>query len=98
MLAARRGVMTKWIGTVAVGILGLALAAPASSMAATQVAVQHQPSPQATDPGTRRHDRHYESVRRYEPYQPHYYARPVYYRPYPYGVPYPFVLGFGPWW
>ena len=88
--------MTRWIATVVVaGVLGMALSAPAHSMAATKVAAQHQPSEHATDLGARRH---YGGARRHAPYVPHYYARPVEYRPYPYGAMVPFVLGFGPWW
>jgi hypothetical protein len=83
---------------VIVGALGLAMALPDASVAATSIATQHQVSAQATDLGARRHDRHANGVRRSVPYEPHYYARPVYYRPYPYGVLAPFVLGFGPWW
>jgi hypothetical protein len=89
------GVMTRWIGmVVAVGIAGLALAAPSPSISATPSATK----PQATDIGARRHDRRPGAWRAALPYEPRYYARPYYYRPYPYGVPAPFVFGFGPFW
>jgi len=83
---------------VIVGALGLAMALPDASVAATSIAMQHQSSARAADFGAPRHDRYARNIRRSMPYEPHYYARRVYYRPYPYGVPYPFVLGFGPWW
>ena len=91
--------MTKWIGAaaMAVGVLGLALAVPDSSIAKTQ-AKQFQPMAEAMDVGARRNDQRHNASRTHAPYEPHYYARPYYYRPYPYGVPFPFVLGFGPWW
>ncbi|MCP3474701.1 hypothetical protein NLM33_30755 [Bradyrhizobium sp. CCGUVB1N3] len=82
---------------VIVGALGLAMALPDASVAATSIAMQQQPSARTADFGAPRHDRYAHRVR-HVPYQPHYYARPVYYRPYPYRVPAPFVLGFGPWW
>ncbi|MGY8679044.1 hypothetical protein Q2941_14770 [Bradyrhizobium sp. UFLA05-153] len=82
---------------VIVVALGLAMALPDASVAATSIATQQQVSVRTVDFGVRRHDRYMRSVR-HVPYQPHYYARPVFYRPYPYSVPAPFVLGFGPWW
>jgi hypothetical protein len=88
--------MTKWIG-VAVA-LGLIVASPGVSIAATPDAAKSKASASATDLGAPRHRRHHDAVRRVAPHEPRYYARPVYYRPYPYGVPAPFVLGFGPWW
>jgi hypothetical protein len=88
--------MTRWIG-IAVA-LGLMVASPGVSTAATQDAAKSKSSVFATDIGARRHARHHDAVRRVALPEPRYYARPVYYRPYPYGVPAPFVLGFGPWW
>jgi hypothetical protein len=88
--------MTRWIG-IAVA-LGLMVASPGVSTAATQGAAKSKASVSATDIGARRHARHHDAVRRVALPEPRYYARPVYYRPYPYGVPAPFVLGFGPWW
>jgi hypothetical protein len=84
-------VMTRWIGVAVV----------LAAMAGIPAAAAESRTPQqisATDIGARRQHRHDDSVRRYVPSEPHYYARPIYYRPYPYGVPAPFVLGFGPWW
>jgi hypothetical protein len=82
----------RWIAVA----LGLIVALPGISIAATQDAAKSKAS--TTDIAARRHGRHHDAVRRVAPHEPHYYARPVTYRPYPYGVPAPFVFGFGPWW
>ena len=87
--------MTRWIG-IAVA-LGLIVASPGVSIAATQDAAKSKAPASATEIGARRHARHHDAVRQFAPHEPRYYARPVSYRPYPYGVPAPFVLGFGPW-
>ncbi|WP_082906046.1 hypothetical protein [Bradyrhizobium centrolobii] len=76
-------------------VVGLAAGLPSVSVA--QPVAKPDASAGVADFGVRRHARHHDVVRRYAPYEPHYYARPVYYRPYPYAVPYPFVFGFGPW-
>lgn len=87
--------MTRWIGAAVA--LGLIVASPGVSIAATQDAAKSKASASARDIGARRHARHHDAVRQVALPEPHYYARPVYYRPYPYGVPAPFVFGYGPW-
>jgi hypothetical protein len=81
--------MMRWIGAAA--LLAIVAASPAT-------AAGHGTPQQAADAGARRQFRHHDTLYRYVPPAPRYYARPLNYSPYPYGVPAPFVLGYGPWW